>query len=258
MAETLSRFRLLIVDDEPGIRAFLAWRLRARGLEVLLANDGREALDRLERQSFDLVIADVTMPRLEGLPLLEAIKSRYPTTQSHSHVRFLHRPDGGPRDAVGSFRFSAQTFPAERSLENGGPGTGARPCKPSSADGMKTRALLLGFLILSTAASATWARNDSFAILGSGSRLRNGACRFSGGVGTAHRCGPAIGWTAACSGSASRDCRFRRKGGTPEIPRRQRAHLLHGARHAHWDQRSFRLVGANFYDAGSLCLTHKT
>ena len=81
MAESMFRGRLLVVDDEPGIRSFLAWRLRARGLEVQLACDGEEALDQLERQPFDLVITDVTMPRLEGLALLETVKRRYPTTE---------------------------------------------------------------------------------------------------------------------------------------------------------------------------------
>jgi DNA-binding NtrC family response regulator len=81
MSESISRYRLLVVDDEPGIRSFLAWRLRARGLEVQLAHDGQDALDQLERKSFDLVIADVTMPRVEGFALLEAVKCRHPTTK---------------------------------------------------------------------------------------------------------------------------------------------------------------------------------
>ena len=81
MVEAMPRGRLLVVDDEPGMRSFLAWRLRARGLEVQLARDGQEALEQLERQPFDLVIADVTMPRLDGLALLEAIKLRHPTTE---------------------------------------------------------------------------------------------------------------------------------------------------------------------------------
>jgi DNA-binding NtrC family response regulator len=81
MTEGLSRLRLLVVDDEPGIRAFLAWRLRARGLEVELALDGQDALEKMQRQHFDLVITDVTMPRLEGFALLEAIKLHHPKSK---------------------------------------------------------------------------------------------------------------------------------------------------------------------------------
>jgi DNA-binding NtrC family response regulator len=81
MSEAIFRGRLLVVDDEPGIRSFLAWRLRARGLDVHIARDGKEALEQMERQSFDLVITDVTMPHMEGMALLETIKHRHPTTK---------------------------------------------------------------------------------------------------------------------------------------------------------------------------------
>jgi DNA-binding NtrC family response regulator len=81
MVGSVSHLRLLVVDDEPGIRAFLAWRLRARGLTVEVAHDGQDALDKMQHQHFDLVIADITMPRLEGLALLEAIKQKHPMSK---------------------------------------------------------------------------------------------------------------------------------------------------------------------------------
>ena len=71
-----TRHRILIADDEEGIR-FL-WRsalLKPVGAyEVLTVSDGHEALEALRRQSFDLVVTDLWMPRLGGVPLTEAIR----------------------------------------------------------------------------------------------------------------------------------------------------------------------------------------
>lgn len=105
MAKSTSQGRLLVVDDEAGIRSFLAWRLRARGLEVHLARDGQEALDHLERQTFDLVIADLTMPRIEGMALLEMVKRKYPTTEVILMTGF-----STVETAVGAMRLGAFNF----------------------------------------------------------------------------------------------------------------------------------------------------
>jgi DNA-binding response OmpR family regulator len=50
--------------------------LRSKNYTVVLANDGMEALDTLERNSFDLAILDINMPRLDGLSLLKALRER--------------------------------------------------------------------------------------------------------------------------------------------------------------------------------------
>ena len=55
--------RVLVVDDEPAVRASLERALVAGGYAVTLAGDGEEALDRLVAGRFDLVVLDVMMPR---------------------------------------------------------------------------------------------------------------------------------------------------------------------------------------------------
>ncbi|MFH0794403.1 MAG: sigma-54 dependent transcriptional regulator, partial [bacterium] len=72
---------LLIVDDEKNTRDGLKWALESRKLRIALAADGREALDRLKNDDFDLVITDLKMPNLEGLELLKIIRDRYPSTE---------------------------------------------------------------------------------------------------------------------------------------------------------------------------------
>lgn len=66
--------RVLIVDDEKIKRVTLADDLAAHGYEVETAADGEEALERLRARHFDVVVADVKMPRVDGLELLRYIK----------------------------------------------------------------------------------------------------------------------------------------------------------------------------------------
>jgi len=65
---------ILVADDEPGMRESIARVLRREGFRVLVAADGREALDVIRRVPLDLVIADLRMPGLDGLELLRAAK----------------------------------------------------------------------------------------------------------------------------------------------------------------------------------------
>ena len=59
--------RVLIVDDEPAVRAALDRALRLDGYEITLAADGREALDSLADTRHDAVVLDVAMPGIDGL-----------------------------------------------------------------------------------------------------------------------------------------------------------------------------------------------
>ncbi|MDY0391473.1 MAG: response regulator, partial [Desulfobulbus oligotrophicus] len=65
---------ILIVDDELSMRQFLKILLEKEGYNVATAADGREALDLVTRQSFDLIISDIRMPGMSGLELLAQLK----------------------------------------------------------------------------------------------------------------------------------------------------------------------------------------
>ena len=64
---------ILVVDDEPAIREVLERLLSARGYRVLTAPDGSEALAILESQSVDLIVADISMPRMNGYQLYQHV-----------------------------------------------------------------------------------------------------------------------------------------------------------------------------------------
>lgn len=69
-----SGLRILIVDDEAEVRRFLARRLQRAGYAVEQAGDGFEAITLIRRTAPDVVIADIVMPGLGGLPLLRALR----------------------------------------------------------------------------------------------------------------------------------------------------------------------------------------
>ena len=67
--------RVLVVDDDPTIRRLLERAITAQGFEVVEAQDGLEASAALQTQEFDLLLLDLTVPRLSGFDLLEQLQS---------------------------------------------------------------------------------------------------------------------------------------------------------------------------------------
>jgi len=63
--------KVLLVDDEEGLRMIMSRQLRRAGHEVSLAEDGLAAVDLLSSGSFDVVVSDMKMPRLDGMGLLQ-------------------------------------------------------------------------------------------------------------------------------------------------------------------------------------------
>lgn len=70
--------RLLVVDDETNLRLVIQKELRRLGYEVEVAGDGEEAWALLEKQEYDVLLSDVSMPRLNGIDLLRRIRDRRP------------------------------------------------------------------------------------------------------------------------------------------------------------------------------------
>ncbi len=69
---------ILVVDDQVSMRETLTDMLEIFGYESSSAGNGEEALEQLENARFDLVIADLNMPRMDGMALLERIKAKWP------------------------------------------------------------------------------------------------------------------------------------------------------------------------------------
>jgi DNA-binding NtrC family response regulator len=73
--------KILLVEDDPDIRAILSRFLGRRGYAVKAAENGAEALEALEHEPVDLILSDVRMPRMDGLELLQAVRQRDPDIQ---------------------------------------------------------------------------------------------------------------------------------------------------------------------------------
>ena len=66
--------RILIVDDEQSMRDMLRIVLRRDGYDVSVANSGRDAIEQLRQNQFDLLLSDIKMPDISGVDVLRAAK----------------------------------------------------------------------------------------------------------------------------------------------------------------------------------------
>jgi DNA-binding response OmpR family regulator len=73
--------KILIVEDEQTTRSLMEFKLKNCGYEVHTVDDGRTALDILEKMSFDLIILDLMMPLMSGKELLVQLRNT-PATKS--------------------------------------------------------------------------------------------------------------------------------------------------------------------------------
>ena len=107
--------RILVVDDEEGVRSFLAESLEIDGHHVEEAANGQEALERLRSRSFDLVLTDLRMPGMDGLELLQKVLAEQPEVEfivltAHGNVEnavqamklgafdYIQKPVSGPAE----------------------------------------------------------------------------------------------------------------------------------------------------------------
>ena len=67
---------ILLVDDEESIQTLLTYPLERDGYTVVQARDGEEAIRRFDEDSFDLVVLDVMLPRLDGLEVCKRLRSQ--------------------------------------------------------------------------------------------------------------------------------------------------------------------------------------
>jgi len=75
----VTKKRILVVDDEMYIVNILDFTLAAEGLEVISAANGEEALRKTMEQTFDLIILDVMMPKIDGFEVCRALKAKEET-----------------------------------------------------------------------------------------------------------------------------------------------------------------------------------
>lgn len=74
----IERGRILLVDDEASVRLTLGTMLQRAGHDIMVAEDGDQAIALLEQQAFDLMIVDLCMPGMDGIQIAAAARERQP------------------------------------------------------------------------------------------------------------------------------------------------------------------------------------
>jgi DNA-binding NtrC family response regulator len=71
--------KILVVDDEQSMTQFMSIVLRKEGYQVTAVNNGKDALDKIKAEPFDVVITDIKMPGMDGIQLLTQVKKHDPS-----------------------------------------------------------------------------------------------------------------------------------------------------------------------------------
>lgn len=74
----MEKKRILVADDEKCVRGLLVDVLKTQDCHIDLATNGYEAIRLMEKRSYDLIITDYMMPKMNGLELTRRVRSRYP------------------------------------------------------------------------------------------------------------------------------------------------------------------------------------
>jgi CheY-like chemotaxis protein len=71
--------RILVVEDQSPVRAAIVLALQAKGFDVVAAESSQSGLMKFEQSEFDVVIADLFMPGIDGVTLIKALRRRNPS-----------------------------------------------------------------------------------------------------------------------------------------------------------------------------------
>lgn len=80
-----ANMKIMIVDDCPTTRKLLGLYLRGRGYDLVFAENGLDALEKLASERISLILSDLNMPYMDGIELLRSIRSN----PAFSHIPFL-------------------------------------------------------------------------------------------------------------------------------------------------------------------------
>jgi len=101
--------RVLVVDDEPDLRALYALNLQEAGHEVLTASNGAEGLGLLTREHPDVILVDLMMPVMDGYEFLQELR-KMPEHQRTPTIVVSAVATGGYSRKLGATGFVAKPF----------------------------------------------------------------------------------------------------------------------------------------------------
>ena len=109
---------ILTVEDSESMRQIVSYTLNRGGYEVVETRDGVEALERAKQQKFDMVLADVNMPNMDGLTLTRELRAL--PTYRYTPIIILTLQTGDIKErakAAGATGWIVKPFSAEKLLQ---------------------------------------------------------------------------------------------------------------------------------------------
>jgi len=97
--------KILVVDDEDALRTVLSGELVSEGYDVRTASDGDEAISAIQKETFDLLLLDIKMPRVNGFEVLKFVKEQQPRTKVVMLTTFADL-----KNAIESKKLGAEDF----------------------------------------------------------------------------------------------------------------------------------------------------
>lgn len=83
--QIMDQLKVLMADDEPDVLEVMAKKVSAEGFDVVTAQDGEEALEKIRAEVPDVILLDITMPKKDGFQILQEIREN-PTTKKWQPV----------------------------------------------------------------------------------------------------------------------------------------------------------------------------
>jgi DNA-binding NtrC family response regulator len=108
-----SKKNILVVDDEIEMRIALETTLKREGHSITVAENGKQALEKFSADSFDLVLTDVNMPKMNGVELLNALKKKSPQTVAIMMTAYGDIDNAVETIKAGAFDYLLKPFSAE-------------------------------------------------------------------------------------------------------------------------------------------------
>jgi len=105
-----SKYKILVVDDEESIRNLLVTFLSKLGHSCVIAIDGVDALGKMKRNKFDVVITDIKMPNMDGITLTSDILMQYPEVPIMVMTAFDEEYSAGVAISAGAREFIKKPF----------------------------------------------------------------------------------------------------------------------------------------------------
>jgi two-component system response regulator AtoC len=108
--------RVLVVDDEINMRHMLQVMLTKAGYFADAAGDGFEALEKLEKGEFELVLCDVKMPRMDGMTFLTQARKKYPEGTFIMMSAYGNIDDALEAMKIGAYDYISKPFKTDEVL----------------------------------------------------------------------------------------------------------------------------------------------